>query len=86
MDIGQVSEDLQVDMMLFLLVCSMLSKENVAGRVSLCIEELERASSVSSGPVLQIMQDTLAVFKAFCQEYAELDKASVTYAGKSKIS
>lgn len=56
----------------------MLSQENFAGRVSLCVQELKQASSVSSGPVLQILKDILATFEMFCQESTQPDKATVS--------
>ena len=57
---------------------SVLSKENMAEPVSLCVQELTQATFELSGPALQVIKDTLAVFEVFRQESTKPSEAIVS--------
>ena len=57
--------------------CSMLSKENIAEPVSLCVQELTQATFEVSGPALKVIKDALAVFEMFRQESTQSNEATV---------
>lgn len=56
----------------------MLSKENIAEPVSLCVQELTQATFEISGPALKVIKDTLAVFERFRQESTKSNEATVS--------